>query len=101
LINAFSSVIAGVVSSRLRGTEFEVYAIPTITFSIAGVGFEVTLKRLEVSTIVGPGSSSLLTVTGLADVHSPSYKLSITRSILGVVFEPETAPLTEAVATSA
>jgi hypothetical protein len=95
LINAFSSVIAGAVSSSLRGIEFEVYAIPTIAFTIAGIGFEVTLKRLEVSTIVGPGSSPLLTVTGLADVHAPSYKLTVTRSILGAAFEPE------AVATSA
>jgi hypothetical protein len=89
LINAFSPVVSGAITSALRGTDFEVYKIPTISFSITDIPFEVTLKDLALSTISGPGSIPLLTVTGLADVRSPRYKLTITHSLFGKVYTPE------------
>jgi hypothetical protein len=80
LIGAFSGAIASTVALFLRGKEFEVYTIPTINFTIAGVGFEVTLTQLRLNTIEGAGRNVLLMVTGLADIRSPGERLDVTWS---------------------
>jgi hypothetical protein len=80
LISAFAPAIAVTAANFLRGKEFEVYTIPTIHFTIAGVAFQVTLKGLQLNTILGAGSNLLLTVTGLADVQAPATGLAVTWS---------------------
>lgn len=83
LLQAFSPVIANTVNSYLGGRDFEIYTIPQIHFSIAGIPFSVKLKNLELNTISGPGSTPMLTVTGLADVRSPSYRFGVAATAPG------------------
>lgn len=80
-LNAFAPAVAHTVAFFMRGSEFEVYSVPTIHFTIAGVGFQVALKDLQLSTILGAGSNVLLTVTGLTYVRTSEAGLTVTWSV--------------------
>lgn len=68
ILKAFEPAVAAVVSAALRDLSFDVYSIPTISATIAGRTFDLTLRDLALDSTADGAGKPLLLATGAAAV---------------------------------
>jgi hypothetical protein len=74
LLSALGSAIFALIGSVLRGYTIDVFTIPQIRFTLAGIPLAVTLQNPAVTTVAGPGSVSLATVTSRLQVTASTLE---------------------------
>jgi hypothetical protein len=75
ILSGLASAIFALIANTLRGYIINVFTIPQIHFTLAGISFAVTLQNPAVTTVAGPGSVSLATVTSRLQVTASTLEV--------------------------